>query len=255
MLKPLTTVFAFLGLVYSSAYATPQASSTAIIGNVAYQLVDLDPNDGIAPSITFSTFSSIYAGIATDPAAGYQSYNTAFSYDQLPFFSTGNDDVGLSTEGSIQRGTLSTSGQLGGAGGYYTSAQQSRLFSLSANTELIVTGHAKANVTGNLTLPDMASGSVSFQIIDSQHANPYTQLAFYSNGAYNYNNLPTSMDENFTLNFYNRGASTLDGTIDVYAGASALTTAAPVPEPEAIGMLAAGLGVLSVAARRRRRKA
>ncbi len=249
-MRLLKTMSALLALTLAYGNANAQQTSTAVVGDVAYRLVDLAPNDGIAPSLTFSTFSSIDASIATNPSTVFNDLHSAFSYDQSPSFSVANNIGAASGSGTIHGSTLTTTGQLNGAGGYYTSASQSSMFSLSANTQLIVTGHAQANVKGDLTLPDMAGASIWFQIIDSQHATPFGQLAFYSNGAYSYNGLPTTVEEDFTLNFYNHTTSVLNGTIDIYSGVYAMQS--PVPEPATYGMLIAGAGWLAAAARRRK---
>jgi len=249
--QQLTILVAITALACGNASATPQIASSASISNVTYELIDLNPNDSIAPKITFSSSSSVYAGVAPVSGNGLTSYTTDFSYDNTPHISATNSALAAQTSASINGSQLSASGSTGIAGEYYGSAQQNTLFTLSANTELIVIGHANAGISGNPALPDTVSANMSFQIIDSQHANPFNQIAYYSNGVYSYGNTPANVDENFTLNFFNSTATAMNGTIDINAGVYGVQS--PVPEPQEYGMLFAGLALLGAIARRKRK--
>lgn len=252
--KRLSALAGLAILASAAPGALAQASSNAVIGNVTYQLIDLDLNDGIDPWIAFSNQSEVFAGVAPVANGGFTSYHSDASSDALPAIAVANASRGAVTWAGIAGDRVSASGfsaaMPAAEGEYYSAAQQSRKFSLAPNTQLIVTAHASADVTGNEGASRQTSGSLSFQIIDSQNAHPFTQIAFFSKGAYSYNGLPTIVDEDFSLNFFNWNATTLNGTIDAYAGAS--STVLAVPEPSTYGMLFAGLGLLGFVARRKR---
>ncbi len=49
------------GLILQSTVVFADASATASFSNIAFELIDLDPGDGIAPSVTFNGVSSVQA--------------------------------------------------------------------------------------------------------------------------------------------------------------------------------------------------
>lgn len=246
----LALVAALAGGFALNASAATQITSTASLSGVYYSLQDLNLNDGIDPSISFSWYSQVNAGVAPVVAEGLTSHSTAASFSGSAHLMVSNAALGATTSASINGWNLNATGQATESGEYYSSAHKSIRFTLSPNTSLFIGGFINAGVSSKLALPDVAGSNVWLQIINSQNANPYTQSAFYSVGAYSYNDSPTTVEDQFYLNMSNAKGSAMNGTIDIYTGAWG--TLAPVPEPSTYAMMLAGLGLLGAAARRKR---
>jgi hypothetical protein len=245
------TLAVILSATALSAAANTPVTSSASISNFSIELIDLDTTDGVNPWIEFSRQSFSSSSVATTAKGYFDSWTSDSSSANDPSVSTTNAARGATTSAALNGQHLAASGAIVGDGAFYSSAWQSSKFSLSANTGLIVRGHLDASATGTLTYPDNTTGSASVQIINSQNANPFDQISFYSVTAYSYNNGPRLIDENFTLSFSNAGGSTLNGTMDLYIGASGMV--AEVPEPETYSMMMGGMALLGAMAYRRRR--
>lgn len=251
MLKKSVMLTALLGLAGLCSSAGAALNSSASLTAISYTLVDLEPNDGVDASIIFTDYRSYSSSSAASVAGQGLDWNqTVQDNSSNPLLGSSMGARAALTSGSINGSSLAATGALHGPGEYYTNAWQSIMFTLSAHTHLVITGHVAASAEGNLVYPDQVSSSAWLQVIDSQHASPFGRISFKNWGAYSYSNPGINTDEDFTLEFANVGSTVIDGTMDVAVGAYG--TLAPVPEPATYGMLLAGLGLMGVALRRQK---
>ena len=252
MLKKSLAVAILIGATGLSGGAYAQTASSAWLGGINFQLIDLDTHDGITPSLTFDRYSSTSASVAPVAGSGLTSTNSTSSTALWTAIASANSALGATTSASIKALDLAAAGTIFGTGEYESKAFQQGLFILSPNTELVLAGHASAYVNGSLTLPENTSASVSVQVVDTQDGVAYDQIASYSNGAFSYDHLPTSVNDSFTLHFFNNGSEAIYGTMETYAVATgSVTGISPVPEPEMFGMLLGGLALFGVARSRK----
>lgn len=268
----------FAGL--GSAQAITLASATASLSNVQITLIDLEPHDGIAPSVSFS--QGALAG-----AAG------PISYDLSP---TGI--VLTSTQSSADLLPLLSSGDVTASGWVNytpTSEPDAPTFSmptffLSANTKMVITGTASATRTvassGEVSALSAQLDATRFDVsqVDvtaGAHAQLLLLLASaeeFASGEYAPSDLATIDDRyldrladtdavggaagvdsrSFTLSFSNTGAASTNGIMYFGMGvsASAVMAVAPPPVvtepevpaiPEPATCLPMGLGLVGIA--------
>lgn len=245
-----------LALLLASAtlcsVSTAQTSSSGSISNFSFELIDLDLTDGINSSISLTFQSYVSSSIATIAGNGFDSFTGDQSLS-LTTLGSNNSGRGAVTSASITGWDLFADGYTLGAGEYYSQAWLGSKFTLSANTQLIVRGHANASALGDLNYPESTSGYLSVQITDAQGTAPYTQLSFYSTGAFSYNATPRLIDEDFVLAFTNDGPASLNGSLQLAVGAAGAVS--PVPEPATYGMLLGGITLLGAVSYRRGRAA
>lgn len=220
--------------------ARAQAHSSASLGNFAYELIDLDPADGVAPSLTL-TLTDIYG--ETDLYLG------SFSY---PITQASTDTFGtIHVENAYGSGSAALapgygSSSMAGAAAY-SARSGTRLdlqFDLSPHTRVIFSAdaavsaqpvhgftYAEAGLHGDITTPFISHGT-RFDAVD------YTYLG----------------DESGVLSAVaNAGDAATTGTLSIRTSASSESFTPPVPEPPAVAMLGGGLVLVAGAVRRRRR--
>lgn len=252
-----------------SLAALPAAASTATASMTDFrvQLVDLDPDDGVTPSLTFQdlqggSFLAAESGapgnVFTDthqggaPLGAGSSSSARGAASALASFTGDPRGQGASATASAStsaRGFYGASTVQLGDGAIYAP------FTLSADTRLVVTADASASALSTfgdaqadtwasvfLKLTDATgAGSVS---TDTASAEQFAMVGGTPSA--------TTDDRHMTLTFENLTGADLDGiffgSIDAYAA-----DLAPVPEPGALPLTLAGLGLLAWRLRRRGR--
>jgi hypothetical protein len=249
----LQQALAAIGLAAAAATALPasaQSTASASLGNLSIQLIDLAPGDGINPSLTFTGNTSAFASatIYLDPAfTNVAVDDTLFGIDNLAVHASNasGDADAFASAFSVSAGTImfSNSG--------FSLAQGTSDFILSPNTRAIFT------VTANVSaLPDFGEGGLG---------SAFASALLYGQVANDSSDGVTSFSSNLSSGLFSEQRS-LSAVIDsreveaigwlgLQVSAESLSLASPVPEPATAGMLAAGLGVLSAAAKRRKRRA
>ncbi|MBB3224347.1 PEP-CTERM sorting domain-containing protein [Pseudoduganella umbonata] len=239
---------AFVLLPGSAAAQATVAQSS--LSEYRYELIDLDANDGVAPSITFNTtFRGVLAAAVADASELlYFDGDGGLEGDVSFGAAAGSAAVqGWLTDGEIgTRGSIGNAGEYSGAAGWYAD------YTLSANTRLVFTGHAVGSVERGALVTDQYSSAgvaVLFAPVDDDgfSAQPYFARTATDSGVPGWGNF----DEWFTLDIVNDGSTALSSQMVIQISANA-EVASPVPEPATWLMLGAGLALTAGIARRRR---
>ncbi len=251
MFKKSLAIAILLGAACIGPNAYAQTSANSSLSGVSYQLIDLDPNDGVTPSVDFTRFSQVISVAAPGPGQPMSLFDYNYSVDSQPGIHSFLAAPFTTTSALVDGSDVGAHGATLGTFDFYSSASQTQYFSLSAHTQLIVTGHATADVGHVQTMPDWTNADVSLVISDNQQLWPVNQRVAYVNGAYSYNYGPRALSDDFSLTFTNNDGAALDGRIDLNASVGAHLQ--PVPEPQMFGMLLAGMALLGCARLRRQR--
>jgi uncharacterized protein (TIGR03382 family) len=265
----LAAVLATASAAFACAGAHADATVDATVQGLRITLVDLDPADGIAPSLTFT---------GGDTAVQTIAYNTA----NTGHWSVREADAlfaplsGTSTLAGGAQGTASFSGDIYGSGMTMASAAMAvdghpggtgnvgqgnatigltslPTWVLSPGTLLEISGNvqASASTTAPPALEDNATAIVDFQLssdgVHSQRQSYHHGLladAFVGDG---------SFSDSFDLKISNTGAQVMTGRFTGYVDVGAVTgPMVSVPEPGSPWLAVGGLGVLALVVRRRR---
>lgn len=261
-----------VGLMLQSATAFADASATASFSNIAIELIDLDPGDGISPAVTFSGLSSALAFMYSTPP--YQTSQVANSgatsfapvSAALPASTSGGASASFS--GDVYQGTgkaMSSSWVKGlqspfgattyalGRSVFGDDASPTGIgFVLSPHTELIITG--LADVEGEST--PGGDGQQTESIVDL-----YIDVETFSGPQHREAHLHASLDgtlpfgavtdeQNLLVSVSNGDATATSGRFDGLVGTRAVSF---VPEPSTAAMLMAAIaGILLTSVQRKR---
>lgn len=257
--------------ILASAPAHAAVESFAKLANLSVTLTDLNPYDGIAPSIRFAddvtTFITVRAEVGT---AAYENLPGAFA----PFQTDLRDGVSQATgkvvggrvasDGSFSGAELAVSTAARGEGRAYGSPEAfiyspygtgPSYFTLSAGTQATFSALATARVdmTGGFEAQS-GSATATLSVFGADRQSQYqsdTAAAWVpeiGSGS-------DSQHRLLTVSFGNIGSVPLDGYFNATVNADAFTGIAPVPEPETWALMGCGLVAVLGATRRAQRKA
>lgn len=267
---------AILSAVLTLAAAAPSFAATTASGtvsNIGFELIDLDLNDGITPSLNFNVtggyyFEDPYTELTlADQRSGYnntqrqnqtisQPYQSSASYAPSggTALNASASVTGRLFDGLTMQAQASSAGGEAGANSLATSGHVH--FILSPNTALRITADLYATAARAPGLTDGGSyADVQFLIFENvPESTSYSRpdgffAATYTPGVSS--GLFQAAHVDYLINNRSTGSITNMMSFNAYASAQTLATS-PVPEPATYGMLLAGLGVLAATARRRR---
>lgn len=271
-----------------AAPAWSASSSSASIGPLSITLFDLNPGDGITPSITFSQGAGLgsvaeafveYASGASAGNAQVGSGPWASVMADVPmgsvYAAAQVAQAGPAGNGALLSAAGAASNVAGPLGLFQSYAARayvpesldlSATFTLSANTFAIFSAPstviAQAQGVSALNcgcLSDYAYANVSFDVFGpglngagSQSSWDYLEIAVSSY-------LPgdtqsDSQSRSLSVSFANSTSGDLSGVFAAYVSVDGQAFANPVPEPETYALMLGGLGVVALAAARRRRR-
>jgi len=278
-----------LGLTLAAGSALADSSGSATLGNVHITLTDLDPNDGISPSLSINFGSQPYlngavgsygTGFLQDGYAhmGKNASSTVTDSIQGPYATSSATMIGANTVAGIGSMTVAGSatsgtvgfGEFGSLAANYTSSQ----FVLSPNTAITITVDATLNVQTTLGYDPLtgklehASGHV-LMLFDGSAADGsslyndagqdlYVDAAMDGNG--NITGAKQSWSGTLDISFANASSQSIVGSfyselsvggVSMAIPALGSNPAAAVPEPSSYALLLGGLGVVGGIARRR----
>ncbi|TWI47624.1 putative secreted protein with PEP-CTERM sorting signal [Pseudoduganella flava] len=248
-MKRLATI-AVLGAALTAAFASPAAhaaTSVATLSGLHVAIIDLTPDDGVAPSLTFmSTGGLVSAGVGT--AGGM---DTVTDFLRSGNVTAHNAIGGTASVAALYEGQVQAMGSVGNYGDFISQSWLYSNFTLGANTQLVLTGHASLGTDFAAGNPNnVGSASVYIEIVDDQDGGGISLMETYSNEVTSYTAGPVGANDDFTLTFTNASANALLARMTLSAHAEGLVSA--VPEPSTWLMLGAGLALTGTLARRRR---
>jgi hypothetical protein len=228
-------------LLAPPAFAQDAATATSTIGNFGYELVDLLPNDGIAPSVQLSSGQR-------RSEANLLSYPNRAPVAQA--HSLDYASVEVNANGSTARSTLAPSQartDVSAVTAMYSEgfAYDTINFVLSPHARLIFSGDAHINVQQNLDSNVYASAKIFGEIPGSPFLSTRAQFSSSIESALGENEQMLSVA-------VNSGAEETAGYVQFRTDAGAVSRVPAIPEPSPALMLCAGLGLLAVARGRRR---
>jgi hypothetical protein len=282
-----TTFFAAPAVLALAAAALPtavQANSASQVNlrDFSISLIDLRPDDGIAPSIHFVAegeppfsayaFGQVAIRSALDDSDIYlEHFNN--SGLKAPF----SDASGQASFGGTVASASLTAGPqiLGGhhfmasgfasspskgANAYYAATATgpgyiNTTFSLTPNTLVVFEGDAEVFASvGSATHEGSASGSIELSIhgVGPSGSPSSTQRSTDNAGVTAAVGEFKSVSRPMSVSFHNNSALSITGQLSVVAHASGYDISAPVPEPAEGALALAGLAVIAVCGRRRR---
>jgi hypothetical protein len=267
-------VAGFAAALVSHSVSASEASATAELKQLRIQLVDLDPLDGISPSIQFHNSRPVSVFGQADSWA----WPAGFVMGDAPAGAalTGSA-IGISSLSSLQLAvsagdvlgnagpTLFAAGNSEAGGSFWGTANFNSVFTLSPQTRVVVSGEpgelqaylapdVYRYVMGAVTLGFCPLTPEGMSRCIDEHTSAdisISQFAIESRGpspAYEHSSRPSHL----SLSWDN--ASELEQAHYLYANAFAFVgTLAPVPEPGSAWLLLAGLALAVPVSLRRRR--
>lgn len=274
----------------TAAPAMAAVSASASISDLTITLYDLNPLDGIAPTISWSNPSyDVNYGTSTS-ASAYGPYGASNTYNYVPFGeanssaasiynASANASIAASASPGAPSWLYSASGSASATApnsskGFNAAAQNgyfgSSIFSLSANTAVVFQAHASTQATASVGY-DFLSGqneyvsAQAFMSVNGSGASGNGNQSSSDSTAstiQNYywgNGFPANSQSSVTLagSFVNTSSASLAGAFQLGVNVSGSTNVvsaaaiAAVPEPENYAMFLAGLGLIGAMARRR----
>lgn len=272
------TVVAAWASLYWAGQATATTSAVATISNMQIQLIDLDPNDGIAPSITYcggaicgsSSFGGVYRGRASDVDKEQLNYSKTLFGNSAASVTSGPASAQASVFSGPNGLSLTVSGTAIGSGfaaGAFAVDNFSS-FTLSNNTLLTITADASYSAAldgGRDTVYEEATVYFDFRLYgpDSDgigccqnseaggFTGIYAELFYDEEGNPQYVGSSMSGSGRMEISFGNVSGGDLGGSLWAGVRVTGVSNALPVPEPSTNVLLVAGLGVVGFLTRRR----
>lgn len=243
---------AMFSISMATAYHMPafaDASASAEINNLRFELIDPDDGDGITPTISFGAVET--TGYTGGGALGYfvgGSFDLSLGGGASAsyFGATTQVAAGAATSGMPNLySSLSASGNLpsGTPNSFSSIVYFSVPFELSANSIVAFDGEYLLSLTTSFP-SEGASGQIGLSLVGDSLDNPGSN---YGEG---FDVVALPGNGSLHISFGNYSTDRWAGT--VYFSTLAFAEVTAVPEPETYAMLLAGLGALGFMGRRRK---
>lgn len=233
-----------LGAISLSGSAYAAGVQTAV-NNYGFKLIDLAPNDGIAPSISFtSTFSQTFidfcnCGIDQAVKFGFDFPSTVQVNGNIDGVDAGSSITANNYLARVSSGFAGTDARV--------STTSDVSFTLSANTKLVFFGTLHSTQTSNADEQGWVSGAASVNLYDGS----YSRLdGFEHTFSHGLSDPHAAYSEYFEIAYSNSDATEFSGNLGI--GSNVSMSVSAVPEPSTYAMLAAGLGLIGFLRKRRK---
>jgi hypothetical protein len=242
-------------LSLTTSHAMAQVISQTSFTQTGWRLIDLDPNDGITPGITFSNFMNhAYTVVVGADNTYYDALNNSNRDSPL---GNGTAYQGLSATSNWSDGRSSSLTRVSDQGLARSDQKFSANFVLTPHTTLEYFGsfYGYSGIGSNITpcqWPTCMAGSIAIVDLTGYIDGRFNQGYLARSTAVSQSNSQDSYSQDFNFALINFSDNVATGTLklETHANAQALT----VPEPESYAMLLCGLAALGGLARRRARK-
>ena len=260
-----------LGLAFQSTavFAANVSSAQASFdwNAMTFSLLDLNPSDGLSPSVTWSGQHGSTSANANSSDGGHSSYindsynapsaTSVVSSNAVTFYAIGTstyDKQSLTVTANADTSSVPT-----GSSGYAStgaSATQYSTFSLSGAGVMVINVPYTITVTGDLyNYWDYSSANLSISSNYSASDSSSSGSARANKSFYSYSTGDKSYSGVFTVAVANASdlittSGSLNSSLSVYANADSYTYVPGVPEPETYAMMLAGLFLIGSVARR-----
>ncbi len=239
--KKIVSLASFCLLVAATPTSHAESFANAQLSGFTYTLIDLNPGDGIAPSLTLTNPSYWIAAAAYPDSSGQPNPVDIINH-------AGGASVTDSTGGAtaLYVGTLAFSFThvSGTSPRFFADTIVQWDFALTPHTAAVIMGYG--SISSQQTSEAMVDAYAA--VFASYKANPADLYDTYlDDSLYSYLGPQQSRVLNTTVI---AGDAELDGRLGFSASTSGQSFAAPVPEPETYAMFLGGLVVVTFARRR-----
>lgn len=245
-----------VGLVFVAPAAMAAITASATVNNLHYELTDLDPNDGIAPSLQLGLAKSPNSELAVSVFSRKTSFTDAADINQdLGSWSVGVVRPGASTQGLLDfnnvNSTMHVSGQVDNAARDQIAFAGTSFprFGYTLSPKTAVTWSADYELRAFADISNTASNEERGLVLMYGTGTPVVRLDVFANPIFGTNFLEQKGRIEYSFSNENTIARSFDNGLIIIAEGGILPS---VPEPQSWLMMLAGFGALGVVARRRR---
>lgn len=251
-LQKITSCLLLAGLAAATATARADVTFETRLSNTAFSVTDLTPDDGIAAGYSYSLTPSVYRLGLYGPGEAEKNFEDV-SADVKAVqheLTTGGSKVSLSSasvpgEYTLQGAVRDNLGENGGGSAW---VDQNYAFTLAANSALNLSTHLFMQISAS-TNPYQEGSAITMFTLWSPDAelriNEFEFLDSPRNG-----NVGEVIDQDYSFTYANTTDQAITVNVSLWSTSDSFISA--VPEPSTYAML--GLGLLTLAAARRRRQ-
>lgn len=241
--------------------AAVDGTAMASFTDIQWQVIDLDPNDGIAAGVSFQVpwagraLTETSVGTTKNSQEVALSSDTTLPVDQTSTLGSNSSSIFANLQQVQVQANASEPGSYSNTFFYVGTQWNGDSFQslvLRPNTELRITGLATARATDNCNtvLQDKCSGAVAHVLLGAKGPDFFEAApSVWVNTGFTLHDAYASQSLSLTLTNY-RG-SDANFELGMNLGAYVNVPPLPVPEPSTLGLSVAGLAAIASLVRRR----